>query len=134
MLISKKNTQRGIKEFFRIFYRVVTHAFFFCFLRRFALRPFFFCFSVFSRIGRASGDEGGMPVVPNTPIGACQPSREPRVITTATPPFTVVRCNEPWTKLCGYTQVGDGENWPGSLAFFFFVCSAHIRAPLGSAS
>lgn len=46
-----------------------------------------------------------MPIVPNTPGGACQPSREARVIMTATPPYTVVRCNESWTKLCGYTQV-----------------------------
>lgn len=49
-----------------------------------------------------------MPIVPNTPGGACLPSNEARVIMTATPPYTVVRCNESWTRLCGHTQVGAG--------------------------
>lgn len=44
--------------------------------------------------------------MPNTPGGACLPSNEARVIMTATPPYTIVRCNESWTKLCGHTQVG----------------------------
>ena len=47
-----------------------------------------------------------MPIVPNTPRGACQPSNEARIITMATPPYTVVCCNDSWTKLCGHTQVG----------------------------
>ena len=55
--------------------------------------------------GRVVGDEQGMPVVPNTPRGACQPSSEARMIMTANPAFTMVRCNESWTKLCGYKQV-----------------------------
>ncbi|CAM9708189.1 unnamed protein product [Ascophyllum nodosum] len=45
-----------------------------------------------------------MHVVPNTPIGACQPSEEARVITSATPPFAVVSCNDSWTRLSGYHQ------------------------------
>lgn len=56
-------------------------------------------------IRRAGGEDNEMPVVPNTPEGACQPSREPRVIIMATPPFTVLRCNESWTKVCGYSEV-----------------------------
>lgn len=56
--------------------------------------------------GRVIGEEKEMPIVPNTPGGACLPSNEARVIMTATPPYTVVRCNEAWTKLCGHNQVG----------------------------
>ncbi|CAN0258208.1 unnamed protein product [Hapterophycus canaliculatus] len=60
--------------------------------------------SLMQQLQKVIGEEKGMPIVPNTPGGACQPSREARVIMTATPPFTVVRCNESWTKLCGYSQ------------------------------
>lgn len=61
------------------------------------------------------GEEKEMPIVPNTPSGACLPSSEARVIMTATPPYTVVRCNESWTKLCGHTQVGAAvqSQWGG---------------------
>ncbi|CAM9757578.1 unnamed protein product, partial [Laminaria digitata] len=60
--------------------------------------------SLMQQLQKVVGDKHGMPVVPNTPRGACQPSSEARMIMTAKPAFTVVRCNESLTKLCGYSQ------------------------------
>ncbi|CBN74261.1 conserved unknown protein [Ectocarpus siliculosus] len=60
--------------------------------------------SLMQQLQKVVGEEKEMPVVPNTTRGACQPSNEARVIMTATPPHTVVCCNQAWTKLCGYSQ------------------------------
>ncbi|CAM9517147.1 unnamed protein product [Ectocarpus fasciculatus] len=60
--------------------------------------------SLMQQLQKVVGEEKEMPVVPNTPRGACQPSNEARVIMTATPPYAVVCCNQSWTKLCGYSQ------------------------------
>ncbi|CAN0483769.1 unnamed protein product, partial [Ectocarpus sp. 12 AP-2014] len=60
--------------------------------------------SLMQQLQKVVGEEKEMPVVPNTTRGACLPSNEARVIMTATPPHTVVCCNQAWTKLCGYSQ------------------------------
>ena len=58
------------------------------------------------QLERASGREGTAQIIPNSLDMALVPiADEPRIITLAKPPFSIVSVNEAWTKMTKYTQM-----------------------------
>lgn len=58
------------------------------------------------QLGRASGNEGIVEIIPNSLEMALQPSNgDARVITSAKPPYSIVSANAAWTHITRYSQM-----------------------------